>query len=255
MLVERLCEGKSKRPASRMLVPWIPSVIIMKQLLCVYRGSRSNDVPACNVHVTTSSVPAATHTSSARSAFSAVADHLLCNCVQVCSFTRVTGHGILSLLTLNIDMASFAELKAKRGSKNGAIHSTSAAAGISASTSSTTSSTTSSDNTSMQIETLATSLMDFKPGQSSNSDTIPNSIYKLNTDLLEIRETVNAGRGLFAKKRISAGTVLIQRTPHVAILDKEHLSILCSNCMRDRGRPLKRCSGCAAVWYCSVVSD
>lgn len=145
-------------------------------------------------------------------------------------------------------MASFAELKAKRELKNGAVQPT-PAAGISAT--STTSSNTTGD--SVQLDTLTARLMNSK-SEASTANTLPTSIYKLNEQLLEIRETPNAGRGLFAKKRISPGTVLLQRTPHVALLDKEHLSVLCSNCMRDRGRPLKRCSGCAAVWYCSTVS-
>lgn len=141
-------------------------------------------------------------------------------------------------------MASFAELKAQRESKEGA-------SAQSPSASKSASSVAASN--SMQLGTLEASLVNSTSDPSSPS-VLSNSTYKLDDDLLEIRETPNAGRGLFAKKRISPGTVILHRTPHVSLLDKEHLAVLCSNCMRDRGKPLKRCSGCAAVWYCSTVS-
>lgn len=141
-------------------------------------------------------------------------------------------------------MASFSELKAKRESKiRGLAQSAPTGEPVSSIV----------DTDTMQLGTLAASLLSTKPGEGT-SHVLSSSIYKLDDNLLEIRETPNAGRGLFAKKRISPGTVILHRTPHVALLDKEHLSVLCSNCMRDKGRPLKRCSGCAAVWYCSTVS-
>jgi hypothetical protein len=142
-------------------------------------------------------------------------------------------------------MASFAELKVQRERKEGASVQSSPA-GKSASSAA-------DSNNGMHLGTLAASLLNTT-ADSTTPSVLSNSIYKLDNELLEIRETPDAGRGLFAKKRISPGTVILHRTPHVALLDKEHLAVLCSNCMRDTGKPLKRCSGCAAVWYCSTVS-
>lgn len=76
----------------------------------------------------------------------------------------------------------------------------------------------------------------------------------LDERLFEICETPDAGRSLFAKKAVKAGTVLLQVDPHVAILDKAHLPLLCSGCMLDKPEiTLKRCSICKAVFYCSEV--
>lgn len=146
-------------------------------------------------------------------------------------------------------MTSFADLKAKRNGKE-------PMAGQSPLVPTSSAATSESPTDAMQVGNLATQMMNLRPSstQSANSpQTATNSVYHLHNDLLEIRETPNAGRGLFAKKKISAGTVLLSLKPHLALLDKDHLPVLCSNCMRDRGRTLMRCSGCAAVWYCSTV--
>jgi hypothetical protein len=74
---------------------------------------------------------------------------------------------------------------------------------------------------------------------------------------MEVRTSKTAGRSLFAMRAVPPGTVLLRVPPHLAILDKSHLSILCSHCMLDKPEmqePLRRCSACKAVYYCSVVS-
>lgn len=80
-------------------------------------------------------------------------------------------------------------------------------------------------------------------------------MYSLDQTTLEMRTVPGRGRGLFAKKAIPAGTPLMKIAPHVAILDKQHLPILCSHCKLDKqtGEALRRCSACKAVHYCSEV--
>lgn len=149
-------------------------------------------------------------------------------------------------------MASFADLKAKRQEKDAVVGQSAVPAVVNGSASS-----SEEAKDIMQVGKLASQMMDLSASSSppsSQSSILSSSMYQLNDDLLDIRETPNAGRGLFAKKKISAGTVVLSLKPHLALLDKEHLPVLCSNCMRDRGRTLMRCSGCAAVWYCSTVS-
>ena len=78
----------------------------------------------------------------------------------------------------------------------------------------------------------------------------------LDIDLLEIREDSHRGRGMFAKKRLEPGSIFIQMQPHLAMLDKRHLPLLCSHCMLDNKQTqptLRRCSACKAIFYCSQV--
>lgn len=138
-------------------------------------------------------------------------------------------------------MASFADLKAKRQSKNGVV----AASALADSSATAKTMTADEDMSGTQAEATTSG---------NGKQTYSISLYGLDDGLLEIRDTPDAGRGLFAKKKITPGTVLMSRKPYLALLDKAHLPVICSNCMRDRGRELLRCAGCAAVWYCSKVS-
>jgi hypothetical protein len=72
---------------------------------------------------------------------------------------------------------------------------------------------------------------------------------------IEVRKDAKRGRGLFATKKIARGTVLLKLQPHLAILDKRCLDHLCSSCMMEKPdpAPLRRCSGCKAVYYCNEV--
>jgi hypothetical protein len=154
---------------------------------------------------------------------------------------------LLSDVTKPFGMSSFAELKALRAAKGGAsddVHMNRTGESISEAS---TESTTSSSNT---IH-LSSSQNHYSGAKSSSNS----SMYSLNTDLVEIRQIATSGRGLYAKKRITPSTVIMSRKPHVALLDKYHLQELCANCMMDKpGVELRRCSGCQAVRYCSVVS-
>lgn len=79
---------------------------------------------------------------------------------------------------------------------------------------------------------------------------------ELSPAVMEVRTSDTAGRSLFAVRAVQPGTVLLRVRPHLAILDKSHLSILCSHCMLDKPdlqEPLRRCSACKAVYYCSLV--
>lgn len=77
----------------------------------------------------------------------------------------------------------------------------------------------------------------------------------LDLSALEIRQTADAGRSLFAKRPYKAGETLIKVAPYVRLLDKIHIPVLCSNCMQDvHGQEkLLRCSNCKAAYYCSSV--
>lgn len=75
-------------------------------------------------------------------------------------------------------------------------------------------------------------------------------------DLVELRSTPHAGRTLFARKAIQPGSVLTKLQPHVTLLDKASLPVLCSNCRRyaTPGQKLLRCSACQATYFCSEAS-
>ena len=102
-----------------------------------------------------------------------------------------------------------------------------------------------------ETETSRSSLVAASSSTASTSRTL---YPELNDTLFEIRETKDAGRSLFARKAFKAGSILLQVDPHVAILDKAHLPILCSKCMLDQPEvTLRRCSSCKVVYYCSEV--
>lgn len=126
-------------------------------------------------------------------------------------------------------MASFADLKQKRMGGQGAAQPAKAHAAESAA----------------EVRSSAT-----QTGREAHYDGLDGA-------LLEIRDTKNAGRTLYAKRSFEAGSILMRVKPHLAILDKAHMSILCSHCMLDKPEmqePLKRCSACKVTYYCSTVS-
>ena len=102
-----------------------------------------------------------------------------------------------------------------------------------------------------ETETSRSSLV----AASSSTGMTSRTLYpELDDALFEIRDTKDAGRSLFARKTFKAGAILLQVDPHVAILDKAHLPILCSKCMLDQPEvTLRRCSSCKVVYYCSEV--
>ena len=88
------------------------------------------------------------------------------------------------------------------------------------------------------------------------AENAPNIYEELDARSLDIQEAPCRGRGLFAKRVIEPGSVILKVNPHLAVLDKQHLPLLCSHCMlekEDTQEPLRRCAQCKAVWYCSQV--
>ncbi|KAH8833081.1 hypothetical protein DL96DRAFT_1694908 [Flagelloscypha sp. PMI_526] len=61
------------------------------------------------------------------------------------------------------------------------------------------------------------------------------------------------GRGLFARKDISAGGIIINTKPHIACLSTQNLPFFCGSCFSQApvGKELKRCTKCKVLYYCS----
>ncbi|OAX40443.1 SET domain-containing protein [Rhizopogon vinicolor AM-OR11-026] len=62
-----------------------------------------------------------------------------------------------------------------------------------------------------------------------------------------------AGRGLFAKNPIKAGSVIISLRPHSFALASQYLDSHCSACAAAPNSGLLRCTGCRTVWYCNAT--
>ncbi|KAM5533874.1 hypothetical protein V8D89_012414 [Ganoderma adspersum] len=70
---------------------------------------------------------------------------------------------------------------------------------------------------------------------------------------LEIRESNNHGRGIYAKAAQVAGSIIFSITPHVSALSTGNLSHYCSACSGPVSPTagLKRCPKCKIVHYCN----
>ncbi|KAL7424017.1 hypothetical protein Q5752_001602 [Cryptotrichosporon argae] len=67
---------------------------------------------------------------------------------------------------------------------------------------------------------------------------------------LEVRTTPTRGRGIYATRRVVAGTTLVSHLPTVAALTGRHLRTHCSHCYRPLVKAM-RCAACRTMHYCS----
>ncbi|KND00705.1 uncharacterized protein SPPG_09147 [Spizellomyces punctatus DAOM BR117] len=67
--------------------------------------------------------------------------------------------------------------------------------------------------------------------------------------LLEVEETSERGRGIFARENLSAGTTLLEERAYATVVDDKHLQSHCSLCFSPNAR--FRCSKCTLLHYCS----
>ncbi|CAI2185125.1 7862_t:CDS:10 [Funneliformis geosporum] len=84
----------------------------------------------------------------------------------------------------------------------------------------------------------------------SNDQTLENLVIKGANKRLEIRISVQSGRGLFALQNISPGALVIEDIPYAAVVDDSNFFTTCSNCFTKGGK-LSCCSACKLVHYCS----
>ncbi|KAG0692903.1 hypothetical protein DFH29DRAFT_816975 [Suillus ampliporus] len=70
---------------------------------------------------------------------------------------------------------------------------------------------------------------------------------------VEMRVSETSGRGLWAKKLIKAGSVIISLRPHSFALARQYLDSNCSSCSAAPNSGLLRCTGCRTVWYCNTT--
>ncbi|KDQ60288.1 hypothetical protein JAAARDRAFT_191683 [Jaapia argillacea MUCL 33604] len=79
-------------------------------------------------------------------------------------------------------------------------------------------------------------------------------LYQVLPTLVEIRQTPSSGRGIFAKEKISRGSIIISTKPHVNVLSTKLLDAFCSACCAPAPPTgLKRCTRCRALWYCNAA--
>ncbi|EGO03364.1 hypothetical protein SERLA73DRAFT_174827 [Serpula lacrymans var. lacrymans S7.3] len=70
---------------------------------------------------------------------------------------------------------------------------------------------------------------------------------------VEIRNSSVSGRGIWAKEKKEAGSILISVKPHISVLSNQSLHTHCSSCCGPAPPSgLKRCVRCRMVWYCDV---
>ncbi|KAE9387099.1 SET domain-containing protein [Gymnopus androsaceus JB14] len=68
---------------------------------------------------------------------------------------------------------------------------------------------------------------------------------------VEVRRSKLSGRGIWAKKPIRAGSVIIVAKPYASTLSSENLQSYCSSCFAPSGPDgMKRCTKCRTVYYC-----
>ncbi|KAG1735648.1 uncharacterized protein EDB91DRAFT_1238225 [Suillus paluster] len=68
-----------------------------------------------------------------------------------------------------------------------------------------------------------------------------------------MRVSATSGRGLWAKKLIKAGSIIISLRPHSFALGSQYLDSHCSTCAAVPNSGLLRCTGCRTVWYCNAT--
>ncbi|KAK7683554.1 hypothetical protein QCA50_013389 [Cerrena zonata] len=78
-------------------------------------------------------------------------------------------------------------------------------------------------------------------------------MYQNIPDTLEVRQSEETGRGLYAKTQYNVGSVLLSVRPQVSVLSGSHLEHYCSFCASAAPpHGLKRCTKCRKVWYCNA---
>ncbi|KAG1722630.1 uncharacterized protein EDB91DRAFT_202837 [Suillus paluster] len=79
------------------------------------------------------------------------------------------------------------------------------------------------------------------------------TVYHGTPENVEMRVSATSGRGLWAKKLIKAGSIIISLRPHSFALGSQYLDSHCSTCAAVPNSGLLRCTGCRTVWYCNAT--
>ncbi|RXG60756.1 SET and MYND domain-containing protein 4 [Armadillidium vulgare] len=77
-----------------------------------------------------------------------------------------------------------------------------------------------------------------------------NRILKCATESVEVKVKKKTGRGLYARRELKPGDVIIVEKPYVSALYRDNIETHCNNCFKRFKSPIP-CDTCTRVWFCS----
>ncbi|KAB7506023.1 SET and MYND domain-containing protein 4 [Armadillidium nasatum] len=79
-----------------------------------------------------------------------------------------------------------------------------------------------------------------------------NRILKCATEAVHVKIDEKTGRGLYAKREIEPGDVIMVEKPYVSALNLPNFETHCNNCFKRFKTPVP-CDACSRVWFCNEM--